>query len=375
MQIKDESSSVTLALRKRPVRLMIVALVLAGFVFLVWYCLWPVPLTRFRTTVYTHSLSFLVGEWGDSGGIFNSDTARVDLSLPGGVSVHSSDGFQFACEGGSLLKRVRMLNMSTAEGQLVSLDVLSSGKLRYALTLAGKDEEPFVGVQLDERSDISQASCGGGATKPESGEWRITSQAGSPLEFSVAFLQDEATGTGAGGSADPIPAGEREIPLAGGSSVVFQGESGPIGSKSVLRLVHSEKTVPLTEGLTLTRVGKAMIERLSYDSKSQMLMATLAGTTGKIEVESGGEEITESENRLPQWLGGQLAGNVITALATVIGAVLALLGVVWTIRANRDQQYEKIAADIALGVKRMEFDERMAQPKRPSKRAKGPTKR
>lgn len=159
MRVKPQRSRPSDILRKRWVRFAIVLTGLAPVVAFLWYLITPRPYPAFRATVRTQTLTFHLGEWPNSGGIFNSDSARIDLTLLSPTTVRPSDGSDISCDSGSVLRNVRLLGVSTPVHQIVSLDVLSSGSLRFALTADEGSTQPFTLLQVDDRSNIRGLTC------------------------------------------------------------------------------------------------------------------------------------------------------------------------------------------------------------------------
>jgi hypothetical protein len=327
-------------------RLSVMLGALLGFGYLSWYVVKPSPRAQFNATVHTKSLSFLLGYWPDSGGIFNSDTARLNLTLLGTATIRSDNGVALKCSSNSTLSEVKMVSLSTLQHQGVSLDMLSDGHLRYTLTPARGSVEPFVAVQLDHTTSTQHVVCQGAVSKLGDGEWHITPlEPGYPLEFSVDFVPSATRRKAVAVSDTNGPNEEHGIPLASGSTIAFQSKSsglGPVGSGNQIQLLRSGRVVVLKDGLALIGLENTSLRRLGYEPASQSLYAEVIGSAAKIEVQSGEDWNVETENRLPRQISGNL-GSLAGAIATFAGAMLAFLGTCMTIRVGWRQHRERMA--------------------------------
>jgi hypothetical protein len=319
-------------------------LLLLGFLaalYLSWYLTRPAA-TRFHATVRTQSLSFSLGPWPDSAGIFNSDAASVDLTLLGPTVIRSDTGSSRRCAPGTAFGKVKLLAVATFEKLRVGLDVENGGLLRYTLTPAAAGSDPFASVLVDEESSRNGLACEPQNPTLPVGEWRVLpSESGDPLAFSVRFASTSTARWAAAGSAAKIPASEQNIPLADSTTVLFQGESGLVNSdKNQIRLLRSDRPINLASGLTLGGLEKASIVRLSFDPGSQWLDVTVAGSARKIAVKIGGEDISEAEMRLALLLPSRLGGFA-TAVATVLGALATICYAYFYIREQRRLERER----------------------------------
>jgi hypothetical protein len=344
MRVKFQRSHPVYLLRNGWVRVAIVLTVLAPFIAFFWYLITPRPYPDFRATVHTQTLTFRLGEWPNSGGIFNSASERVDFTLLSPGMVRSTDGSDISCNSGSILRNVRLFGVSTPVKQAVSLDALSSGSLRFTLTADKGSPQPFTLLQVDDRSDVGGLSCDRHLRHQADEEFRIVPSLDSnALEFSVAFLSPKSP-------EEKVPEQETDIPLDDDSTMVFQGEDGLIGAASELELLHSEKEVQLYRGFSLSGIRKGVIESLSYDPPSRSLTTTVAGTAGKIKVKSGGDWIPVTESRLPHWMMSDFGGNFLVAMAAFFAALLAIAGTAWNVLVNKKQHEQRLHHENALAA-------------------------
>jgi len=324
------------------VRLAIMLPALLGFGYLSWYVVRPPSHVEFHATLHTKSVSFLLGYWPDSGGIFNSDTARIDMVLLAMEMVRSED-VVLQCSPNSRLGGVKMVALSTPERQEVRLDLADDGHLHYILTTARGSMAPFVAVQVDDKTSTQHLACQGDVSKLRGGEWHITPlEPRGQLEFSVDFVPSATRR-----KADPVSGTNRPkeegIPLASGSLMEFRtGSSGLAGSGDKILLLSSDRTIPPRDGLRLIGLQNASIGTLGYEASSQSLYVDVTGSAAKIEVKSGGGWIVQTDNRFPRQISGNL-GSLAGAIATFTGALLSFLATCITIRVGWMQHRERMA--------------------------------
>lgn len=346
---KDQPHQKDPARHKRLGRLAILLAICGMIFFAIRYFVQPLPSMRFHATTNAQSVSFRLGSWPDSAGIFNSDTTRINLVLTSPIVLHFDTGSSIMCSAGSSLAGVRVVSMSADSQQNVSLDVQKDGLLHYALmpefrtdssdnSSSTKPKDLFVNILVDEKSNVRGVACEGAASGLKPGIWRMTPRsAGLPLEFSINFVPTLDHEKRDPASPPDGPDAEHEIPLADASSIKIQGTGGGAnGSESQLQLLSSGQHVSLSEGLMLEGLRDTSIASLAYNAHSHLLAVDVAGVAAKIGIKSGNEQIQQTENRFGT-LFPEKTAELMSALATLLCAAATLAAAVfgWTQHKER----------------------------------------
>ncbi|HVW77565.1 MAG TPA: hypothetical protein VHB45_08120 [Alloacidobacterium sp.] len=325
--------------RYKRLGLWAISFAICGVVFLAaWFFVRPLPSMRFHATASVQSVSFRLGSWPDSAGIFNSDIARINLIPTSPVTLHSDDGSSIRCSAGSSFMGVRVVSMSTAPRQNVSLEAQQDGLLHYALMPEFRADKPSgthpeelsVSIQLDEKSNVRGVACEKAASELKPGIWRMTARSpGLPLEFSIDFTPAFGHEKHNPASSPTGPEPEREIPLADDSSIQLRGiGENTTGSGNQIQLLFSGRHIPFSEGLALEGLHDTSIAVLSYRVGSHSLDIDFAGVARKVKIKSGGGQIQQSENHFGV-LFPEKTAEIFTALATFFGAAASMAAVLF----------------------------------------------
>ena len=211
--------------------------------------------TRFSADIQARSISFKLGRWTDSAGVFLP--SMVDLTLQTHFTIAGSPASRlkpFVSLAGQGFKNVRLLSMDTSQGLGVTVDV-DEGLVIFNLTPNATGCKPLI-IQLTEDSSQPESL----KKLPLNEEITLTPENPneSQFEFSVRFRDQ--------------PASEIGIPLLDGSSVHFQkeGQSEILAGKCTVALEKVSQKLQPKLGLKLTSLQAGRIEELALVWPRQM---------------------------------------------------------------------------------------------------------
>jgi hypothetical protein len=352
--------------RKPSVRFGLLLAVFVSSIATAGYFLVPISAAQFSASVDTRTLKFKLGKWTDSAGIFNSDFRRVNLVLghvdlqePGGAAVH--------CEPGSRLGNVRIPYQTTFPNEEITLTAEQNGTVHYRLTPPPDSGNPYLIIQFDRKSDLRQFQC---LKRKDADEAELHISASmpdlqapaqtstrQPLEFWVDFTLTPTAPPTSQSPASAGPEDETAMPLAGESTMYFQGREGLVGTKNTLIMHPSDREVELQQGLTLEGLQNATLTRLHYELKENYFHVETEGTAKTIKVKFGDTNQVQKAPRFPiaKLAAGSL-GDVTAALATTFGSLLSLYGMILQIQAGKRQHLQQIREGRKQHKERMAFD-------------------
>jgi len=296
-------------------------IMLAGLAFILWPLAKPAS-ARFHADIQTKSVSFSLGDWTDSAGLFASDQNLVDITFQTPCAIKSETHEISSIAQGLHFKKVKLHSLDTSVGLRVFLDVENPGILHYALK-SGSAKPPRMSLLLEDRSEVGpvikfsktghEVEWWISSANPDAGA--IGNQA-TEMEFSVSF-------------AGVAPAPEEKISLSKGSGITFDfgGRSAIAnGLTSNLSLVEDGRSFDVPDGLRLGGLQRASVETLSVDQNATLLHVIVAGTASEITLKAGEDEmplVAQGWDRLrPQdkvhWFTDLV--EAVTAIATVFVA-------------------------------------------------------
>jgi hypothetical protein len=299
----------------------------------------------FAAVVHTKSISFTLGHWTDSAGIFVDGITRVNLTFPAGsvIAAGKVPVLQSQTTDHDLnLRNVRLQFLDASEGSQVTIDV-QAGALLFAIqrkepSRKGKgparqtEELPltdFATVLLDRKSAVDRADRNL-VTDKDNQELLIGRKAdGEVFSFSMRFLPGQKL------------TAEKGIPLADRGFVYFQYESRSaiMGSGNLLKVQEPLGTYPITDGLKLEKLQDAQIQELTPHvgaaGKSHVttadvdwLDASVEGRSDQILLVSGGRvEAKTPLSRARFWPDSLPAA--FQALGAMVSAAVALYGLIF----------------------------------------------
>ncbi len=326
-------------------------LILFGFAVLTLILFFHRFRTPFSARIQTKCISFYLGHWQDSAGIFNSDASPVDLRLntPCQIRTDTLRNPLHVTHALNLLN-VKLLSLDTQEGLHVMLSANGDSVLYYTLSTpnARSDltnpptEHEMATILLDQTSKVlgSDIPVMASTEKRKTVEWRVYQEPGdNSFEFSLR-LRPVLKGKSGG---EPPAIEQREeagIPLAEGGPVTFSQNdySQIVGSNNWLdagsnNWLHplelpnwhtdiNERDVLILHGLHFATIQKLSLNLQRPDNpQADSLDVTLSGQSDHIVLKSGGvsQELATVRGRLiPS--RGRLTPNSLAAIFSALGS-------------------------------------------------------
>jgi len=213
--------------------------------------------TGFSALVHTRSISFRIGHWTESAGIFVDGITRVNMRLPAACKITAARVPPLTSritQQEVILRNVRIQSLDTSEGLQVTIDV-EAGALFFTLQRKEPNKKEFVTVLLDRKSAVEGEEEIRQLAADKDSEELLIGRDGdaASFSFSTQFLYRET-----------LPP-EKGIRLADGGFVYFQyeGESRITGSGNRLEVQETHEKYPIMDGLRLEKLRDAQINELS----------------------------------------------------------------------------------------------------------------
>jgi hypothetical protein len=279
-------------------------------------------LTPLTATLRTRSISFEIGDWPDSAGLFASDAVPVDLTFQGRFRVVSGD----SPSGNDPLKRdltlhnVKLHWLDSAQRLDVTLDVYDDGALHIDLTRHSFSKANFASVLLDGKSEVVDPGLNRLVPKTGIAEWSIRPDTDNALGLTVRFLDKNR-----------LPAPEKYVALEVGKNVLFERSGRPaiVGQHNELNVQEPDRRLPLDNGdLKLNRLqsGELITLGLHMQPRTNIidwLDVTLAGQSDDIQVIRTGD-VSQIAEVLP-WPISSGVISAVSAASTVLGAIFTMI--------------------------------------------------
>lgn len=286
-----------------------VSVVMLGSVRYLWYLAHRG--TRFSATVHTKAIAFELGENNSSGGIFNSGTGLVNITLQ--VPCHIADAIRpdkpWSAPTLTRLNNVKLQSMKMTNGLVVRLHVLDgdANSLRYKLmSESPSDDDGFAAVVLRKGGKVEYPLPPSWVpTVSENAELLINPDDHKVVEFTVTFLPDAASDSEKRteqSAAKGFSNGrflENDIKLKDKSRLIFADATSEIipdtGSQIELPKRLSEiltgsydrsgqDVIPVDMGLQVSALQDAVIHTLRFDPEKRSLDVSVEGKSMNISV-------------------------------------------------------------------------------------------